>query len=260
MLTLGPLPAKGYASHGESWSFALALRLAAFELLRADGDDPVLILDDVFAELDDLRRARLADARRRDRAGARHGGGAATTCPTSWSTHRSTSATGRSRVPDDDVQPPPTRRTRLPMPSPSTTAAQAHDPTGLDLARALASGLRGSRRTTPTKHDPVAHARRAHELSGAHPDARDPALVGGESTSWSSDSGWETDLAVHGVFGRWDQIVGDEVAAHCVPESFAEGRLRSAPTRPPGRPSSGCWPRTSSRRLNEELGHGTVHA
>ena len=59
-LRLGPLPAKGYASHGESWSFALALRLAAFELLREDGDDPVLILDDVFAELDELRRDRLA--------------------------------------------------------------------------------------------------------------------------------------------------------------------------------------------------------
>lgn len=60
LLTLGAMPARGYASHGESWSFALALRLAAFELLRADGDDPVLILDDVFAELDDLRRDRLA--------------------------------------------------------------------------------------------------------------------------------------------------------------------------------------------------------
>jgi DNA replication and repair protein RecF len=48
-LSLGVMPAKGYASHGESWSFALALRLAAFELLRADGDDPVLVLDDVFA-------------------------------------------------------------------------------------------------------------------------------------------------------------------------------------------------------------------
>jgi DNA replication and repair protein RecF len=60
VLALGPLPARAYASHGESWSFALALRLAAFELLRADGDDPVLILDDVFAELDDLRRQRLA--------------------------------------------------------------------------------------------------------------------------------------------------------------------------------------------------------
>jgi DNA replication and repair protein RecF len=59
-LTLGPLPVKGYASHGESWSFALALRLASYDLLRAAGDDPILILDDVFAELDTQRRDRLA--------------------------------------------------------------------------------------------------------------------------------------------------------------------------------------------------------
>jgi len=66
LLTLGhpdgePLPVKGYASHGESWSFALALRLASYDLLRADGDDPILILDDVFAELDGERREQLAD-------------------------------------------------------------------------------------------------------------------------------------------------------------------------------------------------------
>jgi DNA replication and repair protein RecF len=68
LLTLAPagatgekLPVKGYASHGESWSFALALRLAAYDLLRADGDDPILVLDDVFAELDSGRRAQLAD-------------------------------------------------------------------------------------------------------------------------------------------------------------------------------------------------------
>jgi DNA replication and repair protein RecF len=60
-LTLGELPAKGYASHGESWSFALALRLAAYELLRAEGIEPVLALDDVFAELDTGRRERLAE-------------------------------------------------------------------------------------------------------------------------------------------------------------------------------------------------------
>jgi DNA replication and repair protein RecF len=60
-LGLGDMPAKGYASHGESWSFALALRLASYDLLRATGDDPVLILDDVFAELDSGRRAQLAD-------------------------------------------------------------------------------------------------------------------------------------------------------------------------------------------------------
>ena len=61
VLTLGGLPAKGYASHGESWSFALGLRLAAYQLLRHDlAEDPVLILDDVFAELDSGRRERLA--------------------------------------------------------------------------------------------------------------------------------------------------------------------------------------------------------
>jgi DNA replication and repair protein RecF len=78
VLSLGDLPAKGYASHGESWSFALALRLAAFRLLGGGGDpietdgvfwdpdhgsdaDPVLVLDDVFAELDVRRRERLAE-------------------------------------------------------------------------------------------------------------------------------------------------------------------------------------------------------
>jgi len=55
------MPARGYASHGESWSLALALRLGSYELLRADGEDPVLMLDDVFAELDAGRRARLAE-------------------------------------------------------------------------------------------------------------------------------------------------------------------------------------------------------
>ncbi|MFB9929088.1 DNA replication/repair protein RecF [Amycolatopsis halotolerans] len=60
-LILGELPAKGYASHGESWSFALALRLGSYELLRAEAGEPVLLLDDVFAELDRKRRARLAE-------------------------------------------------------------------------------------------------------------------------------------------------------------------------------------------------------
>ncbi len=59
-LRLGDQVAKGFASHGESWSMALALRLAAYELLRAEGSDPVLLLDDVFAELDSARRRALA--------------------------------------------------------------------------------------------------------------------------------------------------------------------------------------------------------
>jgi DNA replication and repair protein RecF len=60
VLGLGGMPAKGFASHGESWSIALGLRLASLEVLRDDGDDPVLILDDVFAELDAPRRRRLS--------------------------------------------------------------------------------------------------------------------------------------------------------------------------------------------------------
>jgi DNA replication and repair protein RecF len=59
-LSIRGLPARGYASHGESWSLALALRLASFDLLRTGREDPVLILDDVFAELDAGRRDRLA--------------------------------------------------------------------------------------------------------------------------------------------------------------------------------------------------------
>jgi DNA replication and repair protein RecF len=60
-LRLGDQVAKAFASHGESWSMALALRLAAYELLRSDGGDPVLLLDDVFAELDTARRQALAN-------------------------------------------------------------------------------------------------------------------------------------------------------------------------------------------------------
>lgn len=59
-LRLGEQPAKGFASHGESWSMALSLRLASYELLRGEGNEPVLILDDVFAELDNSRRRALA--------------------------------------------------------------------------------------------------------------------------------------------------------------------------------------------------------
>jgi DNA replication and repair protein RecF len=58
-LKLGGQPAKGFASHGETWSYAISLRLAEFRLLRRDGSDPVLILDDVFSELDAGRREQL---------------------------------------------------------------------------------------------------------------------------------------------------------------------------------------------------------
>ena len=61
IFTLGTQPAKGFASHGESWSFALALRLGAYFMGRSDGTEPIVILDDVFAELDRNRRRKLVD-------------------------------------------------------------------------------------------------------------------------------------------------------------------------------------------------------
>lgn len=61
-LQLGDFPAKGYASHGESWSMAIALRIGSFNLLKSEGSDPILILDDVFAELDSSRRMQLISA------------------------------------------------------------------------------------------------------------------------------------------------------------------------------------------------------
>jgi DNA replication and repair protein RecF len=58
-LQLGDFPAKGYASHGESWSVAISLRIGSFNLLKSEGAEPILILDDIFAELDTTRRAQL---------------------------------------------------------------------------------------------------------------------------------------------------------------------------------------------------------
>jgi predicted nucleic acid-binding Zn ribbon protein len=95
-------------------------------------------------------------------------------------------------------------------------------------------------------------------MSGAHPDARDPALLGDVVDRFVVENGWSTDLAVHGVFGRWESIVGREVAAHCTPETFADGLVTV-------RTDSTAWATqlrllatTIVRRLNEELGQGTV--
>ena len=96
--SLGGRVAKGYASHGESWSYALALRLASYELLSGDGAEPVLVLDDVFAELDTARRGRLAKLAGARRAGAGHARRSPTTCRQSCSAPATTSPTGRSAV------------------------------------------------------------------------------------------------------------------------------------------------------------------
>ncbi len=95
-------------------------------------------------------------------------------------------------------------------------------------------------------------------MSGAHPDGRDPALLGSAVDKLVTDSGWATDVAVRSVFARWQALVGEEVANHCTPQGFDDGSLIV-------RTDSTAWATelkllapTVVRRLNEELGHGTV--
>ena len=146
----------------------------------------------------------------------------------------------------------------------SGDAADAGPPTpdhhddGLDLARAL---TRAASRSTPVQRK---KSRKRDQrptrgrVSGAHPDERDPQLLDTTVGRLVDDHGWAVDLRVHGVFGRWAELVGAEVAQHCTPESFNDGKLLV-------RTDSTAWATqlrllapTVVRRLNEELGHGTV--
>ncbi|MDH2412790.1 DciA family protein [Nocardioides sp. CER19] len=150
------------------------------------------------------------------------------------------------------------------LPETARGDADADDETpaadGLDLARALMRATAGSstRKVTRKRRrdQPPARGR----VSGSHPDDRDPQLLDATLGRLVADHGWELDLRVHGVFGRWSDIVGSEIADHATPESFGEGRLVV-------RTDSTAWATqlrllgpTVVRRLNEELGHGTVTA
>ena len=132
-----------------------------------------------------------------------------------------------------------------------------HDEAGLDLARVIARSLAGASRQ-PRRTRGRGRRRTPPRSSGAHPDDRDPQLLDSTIGRLISDQGWATEVRVHGVFGQWERIVGPEVAAHCAPEAFADGRLTV-------RTDSTAWATqmrllaaTVVRRLNEELGHGTV--
>lgn len=150
-------------------------------------------------------------------------------------------------------------------------------PDGLELAKAAARAwaraqvptggpIGGGARRTPRRGTgpaaapgaPRRRGPRGPTLSGAHPDERDPQTIDTTLGRLVRDHGWAVDLQVHGVVGRWRELVGDEVAAHCTPESYADGRLTV-------RTDSTAWAvqlrllaPTIVRRLNEELGHGTV--
>jgi predicted nucleic acid-binding Zn ribbon protein len=162
--------------------------------------------------------------------------------------------------------PPPAGAGARPEAGPDTPPAPApdeaeHDDTGLDLARSIARALAGTkrpaRRRTPAR--PGSRQRRFDATaSGAHPDDRDPQLLDSTIGRLIAEQGWGTDVRVHGVFSRWDHMVGREVAQHCRPESYADGRLVV-------RTDSTAWATqmrllapTVVQRLNDELGDGVV--
>lgn len=136
-------------------------------------------------------------------------------------------------------------------------------PDGLDLAREAAraaSRAPGAPARRPRRAGESGFTRRRgrSRFSGAHPDDRDPQALGSTLDRLVSNRGWETDLQVQGVFGRWADVVGAEVADHCTPETLTDGKLVV-------RTDSTAWATqlrllapTLVRRLNEELGHGTV--
>ena len=166
-----------------------------------------------------------------------------------------------SQQADDDAREAPT------APGPAardevTPDEPEHDETGLDLARSVARALAGAKRPRARRTTAPRAGRRFRPVdptaSGAHPDDRDPQLLDTTIGRLIAEQGWGTDVRVHGVFTRWDQLVGPEVAQHCTPESYADGKLVV-------RTDSTAWATqmrrlapTAVRRLNEELGDGTV--
>lgn len=133
-----------------------------------------------------------------------------------------------------------------------------HDDAGLELARLIARSLKGAGAPARRRKPGARRWRPDAQVSGAHPDERDPQLLDSMVGRLVSDHGWEVDLRVHGIFGRWAELVGEEIAAHSTPESFADGKLVV-------RTDSTAWATqltllaaTVVRRLNQELGNGTV--
>lgn len=171
-------------------------------------------------------------------------------------------------MPTDDQ--PPTEPTAGPEPAdrppgdaaPSDTAPPGNAPAGGDAVRSALARARAAaaeRGLEPGR--PAGRQRRRRgsgQRSGAGPDARDPQLLGSALNRLVAEAGWQVPVSVGGVFGRWEQIVGPQVAEHATPETFQDGKLVV-------RTSSTAWAAQLRllrpqllRRLTAELGAGVV--
>jgi predicted nucleic acid-binding Zn ribbon protein len=163
----------------------------------------------------------------------------------------------------DEPDPRPVRpaaEERPVRPAAEEPAAKTPEPSGVDLARVA---LRAAKEQARARGDAVQQkkqARRGGLRSGARADGRDPMAFGAAINRLITERGWETPAAVGGVMGRWPQIVGEDVAKHCVPEKYDEDERILVV-----RCDSTAWATnlrllapTLVARLNEDLGHGAV--
>nr|BFD83829.1 DUF721 domain-containing protein [Streptomyces sp. Xyl84] len=134
------------------------------------------------------------------------------------------------------------------------------EPSGVDLARVALRAAKEAARARGEATQQKQQARRGGLRSGARGDGRDPMALGAAINRLITERGWETPAAVGGVMGRWPQIVGADVAKHCVPERYDEDERVLAV-----RCDSTAWATnlrllapTLVARLNEDLGHGAV--
>ena len=155
--------------------------------------------------------------------------------------------------PDDAAPPSPGAATSAP--GGSDQQPEPYDPTGLELARQVAASI-------GTAAAPAQRRRRRRvsgsEVSGAHPDDRDPQTVGRAVDRLMDNKGWTTEINVHTILGRWPALVGPMLAEHTTPEAYTDSVITV-------RASSTAWatqlrglaPRLVAT-LNEQLGQGTV--
>jgi predicted nucleic acid-binding Zn ribbon protein len=139
-------------------------------------------------------------------------------------------------------------------------AREEHQESGLELARSIARSLAKGKKLGPRRGQ---RPRRTDpQASGSHPDDRDPQLLDTTIGRLIAEQGWGTDVRVHGVFSRWEAMVGGEVGQHVRPISYTReddgGRLVVQTDSTAWATQMRLLAPTVVRRLNEELGHGTV--
>ena len=286
-LRIGGLPARGYASHGESWSLALALRLAAYQLLRAGGEDPVLMLDDVFAELDSGRRDRLAELVR-DAEQVLVTAAVPAGCA-GWPGRRQVPGRGRGdqqclskSLATRSAWParrwPRPRRTPGPAGCgrPRSREGDRRADHGGERRAAGWTAQAGARSGDGVAGGPVPGPAQRGQRSGRRapryralsrprpgglppqPPRGDPQPLGAAINGLLDAEGWALAAATGSVFGRWAQIVGADLAAHTTPESLVRRRADRVADSTAWATQVRLLAAQLVRRLNSELGDGTV--